>query len=82
MKTNELVDAEEPYEVAIRLYQGKHFNNADNETNKRLTDTIIALLVSQNELGPKIYGLFEGGQIQKYYKVIIIIIYNSKRLIN
>ncbi|CAG2100038.1 unnamed protein product [Medioppia subpectinata] len=58
----------EPNEVAIRLYQGKHFNNLDHDGNERLTDVIIALIMSEKGLGPKIYGLFEGGQIQKFYK--------------
>ena len=61
--------AKEPKEVAIRLYAAKHFNNYEETTNERLTDTVIALLVSENGLGPKIYGLFEEGQIQSYYKV-------------
>jgi hypothetical protein len=63
-------DGDEPLEVAIRLYGGKHFNNLNCEGNERLTDVIIALLVSQNKLGPKIYGFFESGQIQHYYKVL------------
>ncbi|XP_054157302.1 choline/ethanolamine kinase-like [Oppia nitens] len=57
-----------PIEVAIRLYESKHFNNYDNKGYERLTDTVVALMVSQNKLGPKIYGMFEKGQIQKYYK--------------
>jgi len=61
---------DEPQEVAIRLYGGKHFINVGCEENERLTDVVIALLVSQYKLGPKIYGLFEGGQIQQYYKVL------------
>ena len=61
-----LSETKVPQEVAIRLYSSKHFGD-----NERLSDTVIALLVSQNKLGPKIYGLFEGGQIQKYYKVYI-----------
>ena len=70
----------EPKEVAILLYGNKTFNHFDNEvkqTDERLTDTIIALLVSESGLGPKIYGLFEGGQIQKYYKVINSLIFVS-----
>ena len=62
-------DAEEPQEVAILLYGHKFFNNSTNESNKRLTDTIIALQMSEKGLGPKVYGLFERGQILKYYKV-------------
>jgi hypothetical protein len=63
-------NGDEPQEVAIRLYGGKHFNNLNCDGNERLTDVIIALLVSQNKLGPKIYGIFESGQIQHYYKVL------------
>jgi len=59
----------EPQEVAIRLYGEKHYNNLDCGQNERLTDVVIALLVSEYKLGPKIYGLFENGQIQQYYKV-------------
>jgi hypothetical protein len=62
--------SDEPQEVAIRFYGAKHFNNLDCEENERLTDVIIALLVSEYNLGPKIYGLFQSGQIQSYYKVL------------
>ncbi len=60
---------DEPREVAIRLYGGKHFNNSVCDGDERLSDVIIAILVSDRYLGPKIYGLFQNGQIQKYYKV-------------
>ena len=63
-------DTTEPQEVVLRLYEAKHFNNMDNEGNERLSDTIISVLVSEYNLGPKIYGLFESGQILKYYKVL------------
>ena len=62
-------DTKEPQEVAIRLYSAKHYNNYDQSANERLTDTVIAILVSENGIGPKIYGIFDGGQIQGYYKV-------------
>jgi len=67
-------NGDEIQEVAIRLYGRKYFNNLNCEGNERLTDVIIALLVSEYKLGPKIYGLFESGQIQHYYKVSISII--------
>jgi hypothetical protein len=56
-----------PEEVAIRLYGLKYINN--EEENERLTDVITALMVSDMGLGPKIYGIFEQGQIQAFYKV-------------
>ena len=57
-----------PHEVALRFYGPKHFNNEDGG-NERLTDMIIALMISENKLGPKIYGIFENGQIQNFIKV-------------
>ena len=58
-----------PQEVAIRLYGAKHMNTNDCGQNERLTDVVIGLMVSENGLGPKVYGIFEEGQIQQYYKV-------------
>ncbi|CAG2100037.1 unnamed protein product [Medioppia subpectinata] len=56
-----------PREVAIRLYGPKYINN-DGLADERLTDIIIGLMVSRNGLGPRVYGMFTGGQIHKYYK--------------
>ena len=58
-----------PQEVALRFYGEKYFNKFDQESKERLTDVIISLLISESRLGPKIYGIFEGGQIQHFYKV-------------
>ncbi|XP_054157316.1 choline kinase A2-like [Oppia nitens] len=55
-----------PQEVAVKLYGKKSIKNSDNY--ERLPDVIIDLLVSENELGPKVYAIFEHGQILKYYK--------------
>ena len=59
-----------PHEVAVRLYGLKHYTNEDGG-NERLTDMIIALMMSENKLGSKIYGIFENGQIQNFIKVFI-----------
>lgn len=56
-----------PQEVAIRLYGDKHMNQ--EEVNERLNDVVIAVMVSQNGLGPKVFGLFEQGQIMAFHKV-------------
>ncbi|CAG2100653.1 unnamed protein product [Medioppia subpectinata] len=56
-----------PREVAVRLYGPKYFNN-DGVADERLTDIIIGLMVSRNGLGPRVYGMFTGGQIHAYYK--------------
>ena len=58
-----------PQEVAIRLFGPRYWNPTGTEGNERLPDIIVASIVSQNKLGPHVYGLFEGGQIFKYYKV-------------
>jgi len=63
-----------PQEVAVRLYGPKYFNNSDCDGNERLTDVIVSVMVSQNNLGPKVYALFDGGQIQAYYKVCMYFI--------
>ena len=59
-----------PQEVAIRFYGEKYYNRIDAESNQRLTDVVIALLVSENQLGPKICGVFEEGQNHQFYKVL------------
>ncbi|CAG2181008.1 unnamed protein product, partial [Oppiella nova] len=59
-----------PQEVAIRLYGPKYDSFGDNETktNERLNDVVTAVMASRSRLGPKIYGLFEGGEILAFYK--------------
>ena len=67
-----------PQEVAIRLYGTKFWEPTGTEGNERLPDVIICTMVSQNKLGPHVYGMFEGGQILKYYTVINKWLINSK----
>ncbi|XP_054157294.1 choline/ethanolamine kinase-like [Oppia nitens] len=62
-KTVNTSDDDIPHEVVVRFYQEKHFSE-----NERMSDTVIAVLISGNNLGPKLYGIFPGGQIQKYYQ--------------
>ena len=61
--------SEVPQEVAIRLYGPKYFDTCSNDGNERLSDVVIGTLVSNNKIGPHLYGVFDEGQIQKYYKV-------------
>ncbi|CAG2121610.1 unnamed protein product, partial [Medioppia subpectinata] len=56
-----------PREVAIRLYGRKNLIT-DGSGGERLGDIIIGLMVSHNGLGPRVYGMFNGGQILAYYK--------------
>ncbi|CAG2183742.1 unnamed protein product, partial [Oppiella nova] len=65
-----------PQEVAIRLYGNKWYNNLNSDGNERskdrrserLSDVITSVMLSETQLGPKIYGLFEDGQILHYYQ--------------
>ena len=61
-------NANVPQEVALRFYGDFLIQFLDN-TEGRLPDIIISLIYSEKKLGPKLYGVFEGGQIQKFYKV-------------
>ena len=69
---NRSVYTDEPREVAIKFYQKKDFCNAEGN-NERLNDTIIGLLTSQLDIGPKVYGIFDDGIIQGYYKVFVFL---------
>ena len=60
-------------EVAIRFYGEKYYNKSNADSKQRLTDVVIALLVSENQLGPKICGVFEEGQIHQFYKVLVFL---------
>jgi len=59
---------DEPREIALRLYGSKHMGTWD-ENNERFSDTIVSVIMSNKGLGPKIYGVFPQGEIQKFYKV-------------
>ncbi|CAG2100034.1 unnamed protein product [Medioppia subpectinata] len=73
--TSPSIESTVAQEVVIRLYGSKWFNNLNTEGNERITDmrserlsdVITSLMVSEHNLGPKIYGLFDGGQIQHFY---------------
>ena len=55
-----------PQSVAIKLYGKNAFELIENTRNRVV---IISLIFSKNKLGPKLYGVFEQGQIQQFYKV-------------
>ncbi|XP_054157311.1 uncharacterized protein LOC128955663 [Oppia nitens] len=56
-----------PQEVAI-LFYGEKITKAKDNNYERLNDVIIDLMVSENQIGPKVCALFEHGQIQHYYQ--------------
>lgn len=67
-KVNNYVYPDEPSDIAIKFYLEKHIKNYSKENTERLNDMIILTIMSQTGLGPKIYGIFENGFIQKFYK--------------
>ena len=70
-------DRDVPKEVAIKLTQKKPFLEEDEsqEKNRLLGELIVTLMVSENGLGPKVYGVFEGGVILKYYHGLFVFTY-------
>ena len=62
----------EPQELVIRFYGVKYdWSINPNPDKDRLRDGVIGLLASEKGLGAHVYGLFNEGQIQKYYPVSI-----------
>lgn len=61
------VSDEAPQEVAIRLYGDKQFK--EDEVSDRDSHEIVALLMSENGLGPKVFGMFKEGHIMAFIKV-------------
>ena len=60
-----------PREVVIKFIEKNPFlDESDEEEKERLLNQmIVSLMVSENGLGPKVYGIFDGGIIYKYYNV-------------
>jgi len=74
-------NGDEPREVVLRFY-GEKQSNFDYESNNRLNDAIISVLMSKHNLGPKIYGIFPGGEIQQYCKVSVILSIYLRQIFN
>ena len=70
-------ECNETQEVVIRYYGVKYdWSLSPIPDDDRLADGVIGLLASEKGLGAQVYGLFNEGQIQKYYPVL-----NDKSLI-
>ena len=71
------VDSNEFKEVVVRLYGVKYDWTLNRCPDKdRLRDGVITLLASELGLGTKVIGLFNEGQILKYYPVFNDIIFD------
>ena len=64
-------DSNETQEVVIRIYGVKYdFTLNSSPDDDRTSDAVVGLLASEKGLGAQIYGLFNEGQIQKFYPVL------------
>ena len=63
---------DEPRTVAIKLYQAKHFATGAANEHERLNDIIILTILSELDIGPKVYGIFNEGFIQDFVEVCLI----------
>nr|XP_046917086.1 probable ethanolamine kinase [Dermatophagoides farinae] len=57
--------------ITIKFYQSKHFKkdiiNGDTD-DERLNDTIISIIISEQGIGPKVFGILSDGIIQSYHE--------------
>ena len=60
---------DEPSDVAIKIYLEKHMKNYAKDGSERLNDNIILTIVSEVDIGPKVYGIFNDGVILAYHEV-------------
>ncbi|XP_054160921.1 choline/ethanolamine kinase-like [Oppia nitens] len=51
----------EPSQVLLRMY-GQLLDGNDT----KVTDSVITMLLSERNLGPKLYGIFPGGRLEEY----------------
>ena len=63
------VDDNETQEVVVKFYGKKYDMKTTAREEIRYHDGLVAWMASVGGFGPKVYGLFEGGQVIKYYKV-------------
>ena len=54
----------EPSQVLLRMY-GQLLEKNDT----KITDSVITMLLSERNLGPKLYGIFPGGRLEEYIPV-------------
>lgn len=59
-------------EITIKIHQVKYFKEDKDwrhDDHHRMTDMIIAIVVSERKIGPKLYGVQPTALIQAYYEV-------------
>jgi choline/ethanolamine kinase len=64
----------EPNQVLIKFYESKHTtikSEGSEQKDERFNDNIISLITARYGLGPKIFGIFNGGIIMEFINVFI-----------
>ena len=60
----------EPKSLALRYYGAKHIKyEHEGTSDDRLTDAIMAIMLAEAKLSPKIFGSFLGGRIEEFVDV-------------
>ena len=62
---------EDNNQMVVRLYGISNVINYETLelTEKKMDEAIVSLMASEKGIGPKVYGLYQNGQIMKYYEV-------------
>ncbi|PRD33014.1 UNVERIFIED_CONTAM: Choline/ethanolamine kinase [Trichonephila clavipes] len=51
----------EPHQVLMRMYGQIH-----EGIEAKVTESVIFMMLSERNLGPKLYGIFPGGRLEEY----------------
>ena len=70
----------EPTEVLLRLF-GKHLQGPTSNTVESseyfvaalVLENVIFTLLSERNLGPKLFGVFAGGRLEEFIQVVLIL---------
>lgn len=71
----------EPTVLAIKFYLEKLLGDLKKE-DERLTDTIVLTILSETNIGPKVYGIFANGFISDFVEVNLLQNIHIKFLLN
>lgn len=66
----------EPSQVLLRMY-----GQLLDQTDTKVTDSVITMLLSERKLGPKLYGIFPGGRLEEYIPVSIFCLFGTTNLL-
>lgn len=48
-------------------------SSASGQAVSKVTDAVIFMMLSERNLGPKLYGIFPGGRLEEYIPVSILL---------